>query len=426
MSSMRFIALTLFTSASICLWPALVVGDDTKRDVVTLDNGGQLVGKVTELEGAKPPVIVVETDDGQTLKIFKSQVKQIDRANEQLDEYLQKKNSMADTVDDHWAMAAWCKEHLEHSIVVGLGSSNSMSPQRRYHLEQILRLDPDNVKARSLLGYSKKNGQWINLEQLRMAHGLVRKNRQWLTPEEVYILDAKEAWFKKADSWSGQLKRLTTRSNVGLADAIKSIREIQDPTAVSPLVEMINSDVDLQIKLACVEALGAMPNRVATRELSDLSVIHPDESVRERCLVQLKLDGVDRQAVANHLNSYLNSTNNDVINRAGFVLGELGQVSSILPLIKSLVTTHLFKNPAAGNPGQIAPMFGHDSNGNTFGGLGVGSKQPATFKKDLQNRGVREALQKITGNDYEFNASRWLDWYTKSQTLGNVDLRRDE
>jgi hypothetical protein len=407
----------------VCVAEGTLAGyadDESARDIVLLQSGGRIAGKVTELTEEDPPSVLVETADGQQLRFAKNQVKQIIRASAHIGEYLERVRNMPDTIDAHLEMAEWCKEHLE-SVRFANGP-NELSPQRRHHLDEVLRFDPDHAQARMLLGFTRNSeGDWIHLEKVRLANGMVEHRGKWMTAEQFAILKAKQAWEDQRSEWRGKLRRLRNATQSDWAAAQAEIRKIHDPAAVLELVEALDEEKDLSWAMAYVDALGNIPPPAATGPLADRAVLHPDPSIRERCLAFLKLDGVDRAAVADRIAVYLKHPHNNVVNQAGFVLGELQQPNSILPLIDALQTKHKVANPAAGGSGQIGAGF----TPNGGGGLQFGNNQPQVLNVPVPNPGVLEGLRRITGASFEYDREAWHDWYAETHTLVGIDLRRD-
>ena len=413
----------------VALWlqtlAAFVCADETTLDIVLFQSGGRMAGKVSELAESTPPSILIETPDGQKLRFAKNQVRQIIRASENLSEYQRQIRDLPDTIEAHLQMAEWCKEHLESTRF--RNGPNRLSPQRRHHLNEVLRFDPDHSQTRMLLGFTKApGGEWVNLEQVRLANGLVEYKNKWVTNEQLQIIKAQEAWVQQTGEWRGRLRRLRNSNASDQPAAQREVRAIKDPAAVNELVAAIQKEEDLGWLLALVDALGNMPPGAATGVIADLSVLHADQGVRERCLAFLKMEGTDRAAVADRIATYLRSPNNDLINRAGFILGELQQSNSILPLIDALVTTHTVANPNAGNPGQIGAGFAPPGQaGVGGGGLNVGNNQPAQLKVNAENVAVLDGLRRLTGVNYNFDEAGWKTWFAETRTLLDVDMRRD-
>ena len=121
----------------------------------------------------------------------------------------------------------------------------------------------------------------------------------------------------------------------------------------------------------------------------------------------------------NYFLGQLKSKNNIMVNDAGFYLGELGMSDAVLPLISSLRTKHKFQIGGGNNVNAgFSPNGGNP--GFTFGG------KPKQVERDIQNPKVRTALLSMVpqGVDYGFDEDAWKQWFSRSNTPANVNLRR--
>lgn len=414
----RRIALVLLASLATWLNAAALADDPLPPDVVVLNSGGELEGQVSEQKVGNRTIVDVKRADGTTIQLAKDQVKFIRRPKEAYAEYLSKKSQMADTIDGHWEMSQWCRENLDSRLS---NSAGQLGPERRYHLQAILKLDPDHKNARALLGYTKEKGVWINLEQKRLGHGFILYNKRWLTREEVALEEGGDGWKDQQITWTRRLKKLRN-SNGDPSAAVAEFNKIEDPAAIQPLVELMGSEKSIDWQFVYVDGLGNIRSSQAARALCDIAVTSEVPEVRERAVARLKQDHVDKRAASEYLsNRYLKSDKNDWINRAGFVIGELGGVSAVIPLIDALITEHIVDNPLAKNPGSISPTFSNQGSG-----ISSGSGQPKKLKVTSKNHSVVDALRRISGADFAFDEQGWKNWYAQQHTLTDVEIHRDE
>ena len=401
-----------------CALNGLVADDPVPADVVILKSGGQLEGQVTESKVGNRTIVEVKRSDGSTIQLAKDQVKFVRRPKEAYAEYLTKKSQMADTVEAHWEMSQWCHDNLDSRLSNG---PSTLGPERRFHLQAILKLDPDHEDARAFLGYVRQKGAWINLEQKRLGHGFVFFDKHWMTREEVALEEADESWKDQQINWTRRLKKLRS-TNGRDASAIAEFGKIDDPAAIEPLVELFDAEKSVDWQLVYLDALGNIHSSQAARALCDIGITNDSAAVRERCISRLKLDHVDHRAAAQYLaGRYLKSDKNELINRAGFIIGELGNFSAVEPLIDALVTEHIEVNPLAANPGSISPTFS-----NRGSGFSSGSSQPKLLKHTRENPSVVDALRRLTKADFEFDKQAWKDWFAQQHTLIDVEVQRDE
>ena len=61
-----------------------------------------------------------------------------------------------------------------------------------FHLLEVLRIDPDNIKVREKLGFVKINGQWRKEDVLMRQQGFVRDGGRWRTKQELAVKRANE------------------------------------------------------------------------------------------------------------------------------------------------------------------------------------------------------------------------------------------
>jgi hypothetical protein len=327
---------------------------------------------------------------------------------------------MPDTVEAHWEMSQWCRDHLDTRSANG---ANDTGPERRFHLQAILRLDPEHKQARAFLGFVKEQGAWINVEQKRLGHGFIRVNRRWMTKDEQRIEEAIESWKAQQADWARRLKKI--RSSDGRDPGLLAeLAQIKDPAAIDPLIEDLWDEKDENWQLLFVDALGNIPAPQVLRALCDAAVTHPNSLVRERAIARLKAESIDRRAAGNYLaQNYLkpDKNKNEIINRAAFVIGEIGEFNTVLPLIDALVTEHIIANPLATDPGAMRLNFGNDGQGFQAGG-----GQPKQLKVTKPNQSVADALRRITRAENGFDEDAWRQWYAEQHTLIDVQVHRDE
>lgn len=403
----------------VFIWVSAAAADERiPPDVVVLNSGGELEGQVSERKEGNLTLIVVQRDDGSVIELPKDQVKFVRRPKEAYAEYLTKKASMPDTVEAHWEMSQWCRDHLDSRSANG---ANDVGPERRFHLQAVLRLDSEHKQARAFLGFVKEQGNWVNIEQKRLGHGFIRVNRRWMTKDEQRIEESTETWKAQQADWARRLKKI--RSSDGRDPALLAeLAQIQDPAAIDPLVDDLKDEKNVDWQLLYVDALGNIPSPVASRVLCDMAVTHPNSSVRERAISRLKAESVDRRAAGNYLaQNYLKSDKNELINRAGFVIGEIGEFNTVLPLIDALVTEHIVANPLATDPGAMRLEFGDGGQGFQAGG-----GQPKQLKITKPNQSVADALRRITRAENGFDEAAWRQWYAEQHTLIDVQVHRDE
>jgi hypothetical protein len=117
----------------------------------------------------------------------------------------------------------------------------------------------------------------------------------------------------------------------------------------------------------------------------------------------------------------LKNRDNEIINRAGAALGQIGDRDAMGPLIEALITTHKVK-VAEGNADQHAYSFSPDSGSFSFGGGG-----PKVISQDLRNPAVLNALVTLSGGtSFDYDQAGWRRWLAAQAKKQAIDIRRDE
>lgn len=415
---MRYVIPLLATVLALSL-PTLF--GPARGEVFVLKSGGRVEGEFLNPQREPGSAYQLRTADGLRLALDEGQVHRVIVVSDTLKEYQAALPRVANTVDGHWAMAEWCKDA-------------GLIAERKRHLGQVVRLDPDHKGARSALGYSEYGGKWMTQEEFMTSQGYVRHKGGWSTQQQVELesrerqreLDEKE-WRKQIKIWFDQLG--TKRSETATAGLLA----IREPTAVPALSEILaDNDQPRNVRLMCLEILSKLPPGLATATLVKLSMDERDESIRDKCLDELVRSGPEFV-----LSAYMNELKNEKdtpisrnarINRAALCLQRFGDKDATLPLINALVTEHfVIVDPgAAGGGGPINFNAGGPPGQGGLGGLSMGSKAKKV-KGKAKNPHVLGALTSMyPGVNFEYDVEDWKRWYIDTHTTTNVDLRRGE
>jgi hypothetical protein len=357
--------------------------------------------------------------EGLEVSLAAEQVQRVIVQSDVEKQYEQLLPRVANTVDGHFKMAEWCKEA-------------GLTRQRKFHLEQVIVLDPDHAEARAALGYSLRGSEWMTQEEFLRDQGYVRASGSWKLRQEVE-LDAikrqselaEKDWRRKLKIWFDQLD-----SPKRGADALQNIQDIRDPQAGPALAETLaNTKAPRQVRLLCLDVLNRLPPGIAEMTLINLATSEPDANLRDRCLDELKRSG-SRTAIVKFTKD-LKSKDNRIVNRAALCLQRLGDEGVTRELIDALVTEHKFLVQQGGSPGSMGATFGGGGGSGGgggdggLGGLSMGGK-PKMIKMDLKNETVLAALTSLNpGVNYGFDEDAWRRWYIDTHTTVEVNLRRD-
>src|SRR5262249_4068144 len=135
MSRPLFILLMIFGIAAAC---CAISAPAARGDVFVLADDGQLTGGLGDKGGSPRERYVVRTDGGAVVTLDRLAVKQIVQQNAAELEYDKVRPTYADTTEDQWRLAEWCRE-------------KSLSKARQAALERVIELDPQNRQARIAL-----------------------------------------------------------------------------------------------------------------------------------------------------------------------------------------------------------------------------------------------------------------------------------
>jgi hypothetical protein len=414
MSQLRLIQRTasILALAVLSCWAQGIV----RADVFELTGGGHLEGKLLPADDASKLNCTIELSAGGRVTIARSQIAKIDTVTDAVAEYQKLARTSPDTVDAHWQLAEWCREH-------------KLRDERRQHLDRILELNPNHADARAALGFHQKDGQWMNRDDVMASRGLVLFDGKYVTPQQVELLkQQKEARVTQAD-WKNrveQLRRaLTGRRPDKASQAHADIQAIQDPQAADAVVDVLRRENDPQLKRLWIETAARLNSHVAIDALVNLSLHDPDEEIRHQSLeylIKSRPTGLTTPYIR-----ALRDKDNEIINRAGAALGQIGERDAIGPLIDALVTKHTIKASAA-NPDQHSYTFsqGGGGGGDSGGAFSFGGSAPKVVTKLVQNRAVLDALIALSGNaNFEYDQVQWRGWLAAQAKATAVDVRRD-
>lgn len=402
------IKLTTAARSLLCVALCSLVCSESYSDTFQLTSGSTLNGKLLNPDQEPRVNYQIETAFGKVTLAAKQVTKVVTKPLV-LQQYEASIASLPDTVEAHLDMAQKCK-------------TVNLLEQHEFHLQQVLRLDPDNASVRQQLGYVKVGNQWRQEDVLMRKQGYVRHNGRWRTVQEVTVLEATEQiedeeiqWRTKIMRWEGAI----LKNRPTAPDAIKSMREIKDYRATAALAERLNErQLPRELKLMYLEILTEIGGGVPVQAMLKCITEESDDVMIQRCLDQLRV--WQSRTAMNFFIGMLKSNDNKTINSAANALGSLGMEDATLPLIEALVTTHKFQ---VGGGNNVNAGFSGNQPG--LGGLQFGGK-PKVIERDIQNRAALSALLAIVpeGINFGLNEAQWMNWYIRVNTPQQVNLRR--
>ncbi len=377
-----------------------------RADVVELKGGGQIEGQVLRDSELPRSVMAVASPWGRIV-IDRREVQKLKTEDANLSEYRRRAHAVSDTAESQLAFALWCRNQ-------GLGE------QLRIHLGRVLELDPENEKARTMLGYQLIDGKWMTREDLLASRGLIRYEGDFRTQQEIALLESQRLFQENDLEWRKQLarwrKQLESSNREVANEAAEWFISLKDPACTNQLIRLLDREEDLSVRLMLIQILGRFQSNGALQTLAAMAIHDEDEEVRAVCLEQLVK--TNRNGLTTPFIAALDSTDNVIVNRGAEGLRLLGDEPSLKPLIESLITTHKYQ-------------IGNDSPGDTYSAnLGTGQHSfggggPKIIKKDLRNPSVLNALVELTEVNFLYDQQQWRDWLASRQIIADVDLRRD-
>lgn len=377
------------------------------KEVIVLQNEGRINGETVADENLPQTQQRIKTSAGGQIVIDKTAIKQVVLVGKDNAEYENLSRITPDTVEGQWKLAEWCRE-------------KKMNKQRVPHLERIIALDPDHQQARIALGYFQTNGRWLRQEDRMKERGYVLYKGEWKLPQEIELLEQQNQAKANEREWYSKLNRLKADYLNGTPnksqEAWQKLTAIDDPAAVPAILQEMKSERLPRMLRAYIEALGRIGNGVSLRTLVDLAMGSATDQYQELALEQLKKG--KHPDIVMLIAGELKSKDNRRVNRAGYALGELGDPSVIPAMIDSLITKHKFQI-SSGDNGQMSAGFGSGGSGFSAGG------KAQIIEQALENFQVLTALNKLTGQNFDYNQAGWRTWYEANRAKPVIAGRRD-
>ena len=416
-----------FGSLAALLLLTLFARANELPDKIKLRSGAELRVKIIDTPKINNRShVLFKTESGATVQMERTRISNLLKADEANEAYARHLKTRQETVAWHREIIDWCKSQPKGRL--------KFRDEIRYHLEMILQIDPQDLKARKLLGYERVGqGQWM-LEDLLFDRYGYQRDGATVTPKLFERIDQGD---QQADVASGAFKK---QLKLWLKDVKKgrgSRRDLKQrlfqlctpQTANFIFEEHAREEKRNQVRSLYVEAFGASPSNASTRALVHFSVNDPVEEIRELAGTLLQQPEFDQRRAMERMSEFLGSTNNGVINSSAQAIRELvsdddsqrTQLRDVmLRLTDALVTTHVVPIAGARRPG------GFELNQNSLGGTSfTAGDEPQTENRTLQNGSVLSALKKLTGEDFGYNEKRWEQYFIENYSLVDATVRTD-
>lgn len=400
---MRLIARGVFATGVACL-PVRAAEADT----LLLSTGGQLTGKVREVESKKTPYVLVQVDQDLSVAIAKANSRMI-VGDEKLQEYRRRVVEAGQDGQAHYELATWCRQ-------------NNLLQQRQYHLLRTIDLLPDHPNARAALGYTRKDGKWILTEVWRRNQGLVKDRKgQWVLPEVVAWRENADVNDKVAKRWIKTIKQLLSKIQRGDAEAKAEMAAIDDPLASQAIAKEL---VDSQkrgsnwrpVRMVWLNKLKEFRTGAAVEAIVKTGLLDTDDVVREDALAWLQSNETS-SAIATYM-PWLKSNNPKQVKAAARALAYFPNPEAAFVYIDALITIEKQTQQVGGGS-----RAGFDNAGG--GGFSQGSKQ-VVVNTPHRHPEVLQLLRSIAPDvDFGYDKSAWKNYFAELRSPPRSDLRRD-
>jgi hypothetical protein len=328
----RTVGRTATTVGTLCV--VFVTMSVARADIVYLKTGGVMRGVIQSEEDAEE-LVTMTLISGAEIELPVEHISSRQVRPLKFEEYELRAESLPDTLDAHWKLAEWCREQ-------------KLDEQREIHLEIVLAIDPEHRQAHYGLRHTFYREKWMTrdeYDQTRIADGFVKYKGKWIPADKLESVKSDDAtsqaereWYAKVRVW---LNWATGNHAQRAADGLNNLKEINDPEALSALVQFLGKSERADVRRLFIEIAGRIEGPGPVVPLATLSVREDVRELRELALSMIDEAHYDqaRQLVV----SDLRDRNNILVRRAGTVLAKIGDETSVPALIRALVTTHSYK-----------------------------------------------------------------------------------
>jgi hypothetical protein len=408
---------------------AVALCTEASADLVKLNNGGELRGKIVSSADNKER-IRLETMTGAVVVVEKTQVQFVTNRSLAIEEYETQSKQIEDTVDAHWELSEWCRQ-------------KGLTKQREAQLIRVTELAPDHDKAQSILGRVWHQGAWIDRDELMKSQGYVKYKNKYITPQELEVientaeeLDREKGWFQKVRLWHGWLDGQHENRR---AQALSNLKGIDDPNAAPAVIKFLAADVRVPVRELGIAILVKISGTKAVAGLVKLALFDESTDIRSAAL-----EGIGRPHYERAQKAFITALKNDsnlVVCRAATALGQIGDTNAVGPLIEALMTAHVYQVPVDG-PGNQTYSFATDGssisntpvppavmtavrNGQLLPPIVVQANDTPTPPKRLVNVRIEQnnaevlaALGKLTQQNFGYDKRTWHLWWAAEKNSG--------
>lgn len=396
------------SSATVAL---LLIGlsANALADSVQLRNKGLVTGESINAKDGAP--LVIKTYDGILMQLPNASVSSSTKSGEKEKLYVQSLNGRPDTAESNREIVNECKSRDQLTLA-------------KAHLERVVEHDPKDGAAWSSLNYifDNRTAEWIPKDLQNKRLGLVVFEKKRMTMHAAELQRAKNKIKEDGATFKRELERAIRyySDNSKNGEAARAyIAALDDPRANPYLEKLILDSIsarrDPQMLLSI---LLRMPKRSALKQYINICRKTDLLSVVDPILEELKSDEYMRVnamlAFVGDLNSGTGSAKIEQTNRAGRNLEVLGDERVLPALIQRLKTGVQVKIQTAPTTSQ---QHGSGNVSHSTGG-------PKVVSSVVNQPGVLQALNAITGESFGYDQNAWRIWYANTYSSVNLDTRR--
>lgn len=423
----------LFSGQALAICAALAFGSPVSADLIKLNSGGELRGKIVKGR-TNHESVTLETLSGVTVTVQRSDLVFLTMRPLNVEEYESRIRKLPNTLDAHWELADWCRK-------------KSLVKQRETHLRHVIQLDPAHEPAHLALGHIRQKDGWVSKDELMTSQGYVKHKGKYITSQEFELIGKTEAerheeraWFSKVRLWSGWVEGTLTSGAEKQRNGWQALEGISDPNATPAVMRFLAPNENRELRSLAVKILSHVGGNKPVPGLVQFSLSDVDPEVRYQALYGI---GNDQKNKAMPLYvKHLKHETNFVVCRAGMALGVVGNEKAVPALIEALITSHNYQVRV---PGGSQSNLSFATNGGFAGGSslspnieiglrtgqypsGVIIMDPTateltrtrvmTVTLDHQNAEVLSALQKLTGKNFGYDKRTWHLWWAAEKNQG--------
>ena len=410
-----------FRIAAIAL-AVITIAVASRADVVHLKNGNAMEGEIVEetekIVKLKMPAgsITLKKDDVERIERKLSPMKQYERELARLED---------DDSVGHYYLGIWCRK-------VGLTS------QARAEFLRTIAINPAHEEARNELGHEMHGGKWLTKDEAMRAKGFVRYKGKWLTRDKADELKAAEEQSEWRRRFKQAAKLLCGRKPGEGRAVFEAVSLGHDPDVVVPALRSMTRHKCALAREEAAKALARFRTPAAFEALIEAVLNENDDEVLEVIVANLK--ALNSKRAARHLiralrdlRKALPTARNDdkpgivkAATRVSAAMRMLGEQMVVPELARSLVLTVNYLqlvDTATNRSGSMTsslsptgPIVMRDGIVNIQTPITSGVTISTYTKKtklipNYYNEEASEALRRLTGERFDFDKRKWLEWW---------------